>query len=138
MTKLNDNIFFNVGPTNVGHLFDMYVTSFFSILYWSNCEFCPQKRIQSGKIYSIITVVTIVICPAPFTYSVWQKGYFHPIPLTVGIRNPHISLLSCVFTSFVLLTSHHLLTKDLCIIKNLRMRRSLVKLSGLVKLWQGI
>ena len=24
-------------------------------------------------------------CPAPFTYSVWQKGYFHPFPLTVGI-----------------------------------------------------
>ena len=23
--------------------------------------------------------------PAPFTYIVWQKGYFHPFPLTVGV-----------------------------------------------------
>ena len=23
--------------------------------------------------------------PAPFTYFVWQKGSFHPFPLTVGI-----------------------------------------------------
>ena len=27
-------------------------------------------------------------CPAPFTYLVWQKGYFHPFPLTVGIQKP--------------------------------------------------
>ena len=24
-------------------------------------------------------------CPAPFSYFVRQKGYFHPFPLTVGI-----------------------------------------------------
>ena len=34
-------------------------------------------------------------CPAPFTYFVWQKGYFQPFPLTVGIQNPLVSLLSC-------------------------------------------
>ena len=44
------------------------------------------------------------LCPALFTYFVWQKGYFHPFPLTVGIWNTLISLLSCVFTLFVLLT----------------------------------
>ena len=33
-------------------------------------------------------------CPASFTYFVWQKGFFHPFPLTVGIRSTLISLLS--------------------------------------------
>ena len=34
-------------------------------------------------------------CPAPFAYFVWQKGYFHPLPLTVGILNPsHVFLIS--------------------------------------------
>ena len=27
-------------------------------------------------------------CPAPFSYIVWQKGYFHLFPLTVGILYP--------------------------------------------------
>ena len=39
-------------------------------------------------------------CHAPFTYSVWQKGYFHLFPLTVGIWNLLISLLSYSFTEY--------------------------------------
>ena len=39
-------------------------------------------------------------CPAPFSFSVRQKGYFHPFPLTVGISSPLTSLLSCSFTLF--------------------------------------
>ena len=27
-------------------------------------------------------------CPAPFTYIIWQKGYFRPFPLTLGVFVP--------------------------------------------------
>ena len=40
------------------------------------------------------------LSPSFYLYSVWQKGYFQPFPLTVGIRNLLISLLSCSFTLF--------------------------------------
>ena len=36
-------------------------------------------------------------CPAPFPYFVWQKGYFHPFPLTMGILFPLILILSYRF-----------------------------------------
>ena len=42
-------------------------------------------------------------CPALFTYSVCQKGYFPPFPLTMGISNLLISLLSRSFTLFHLI-----------------------------------
>ena len=39
-------------------------------------------------------------CPAPFSYSVRQKGYFHLFPFTVGILSPlisfHVYVSSCV------------------------------------------
>ena len=41
-----------------------------------------------------------------FSYSVQQKGYFHPFPLTVGISSPLISLLSCSFTLVAILCSN--------------------------------
>ena len=48
-------------------------------------------------------------CPALFSYSVRQKGYFTR-PLTVGISSPLISLLSCLFTLF------HLINRlDICV-----------------------
>ena len=37
-----------------------------------------------------------------FPYLFWQKGYFHPFPLTMGIVSPLIFMLSCSFTSFYL------------------------------------
>ena len=37
-------------------------------------------------------VVSWPCCPAPFNYIVWQKGYFHPFPLTVGL----FGLLVCI------------------------------------------
>ena len=50
-------------------------------------------------------------CPAPFSYSVWQKGYFHPYPLTLGVLSPLISLLSCSFTLF-----HQINQLDICVL----------------------
>ena len=37
-----------------------------------------------------------------FSYFVRRKGYFHPTRLTVGIWNPLISLLSCVYDILLL------------------------------------
>ena len=42
-------------------------------------------------------------CPAPFSYIVWQKVYFHLFPLFVGTLSLLFHLLSCLFTSFCLL-----------------------------------
>ena len=36
-----------------GLCLNMYVTSFFSILYWNNSEYLSQKHSQSGSIHSI-------------------------------------------------------------------------------------
>ena len=44
--------------------------------------------------------------PTPFSYSVRQKGYFHLLPLTVGISSPLISLFLCLFTLFHLINSY--------------------------------
>ena len=40
-------------------------------------------------------------CPAPYTYCVWQKGYFHPFPLIVGFQNPLIFLITFLTLSFL-------------------------------------
>ena len=54
--------------------------------------------------------LSYIQCPTPFPYFVWQKGYFHLFPLTVGISSPLISLLSCSFTLF------HLINRfDICV-----------------------
>ena len=42
-------------------------------------------------------------CPAPFTDSVWQKGYFHPFAPHCGYLKPSLFLLSCWFTLFHLI-----------------------------------
>ena len=54
----------------------------------------------------------------PLRLSLVSLFYSLKVPLRLKIKNTK---------------SHHLLTKDLFIIKRLRMKRSLVKLSGLVK-----
>ena len=56
----------------------------------------PQEVIRSrfSKVSSKTIAVSFgscrdpVVCPAPFTYIVWQKVYLHPFPLTVGILSP--------------------------------------------------
>ena len=42
-------------------------------------------------------------CPTPFSYSVWQKEYFHLFPLTVGIWSP---LIFIVFMFICLVSSY--------------------------------
>ena len=42
-----------------------------------------------------LTVVTTVIFSLLLSYSVSVKGVFSPVPLTVGIQNPFIHLISC-------------------------------------------
>ena len=47
---------------------------------------------------TIIAMITrhSLCCPAPFSYFVQQKGYFHPFPLTVGIFIPsHFFVIMC-------------------------------------------
>ena len=39
-------------------------------------------------------------CPAPLSYFVWQKGYYNPFPLTVGILSPLIFILFTLFICF--------------------------------------
>ena len=43
-----------------------------------------------------------VVGPAPFTYFVWQRGIFHPFPLSVGILSPlkFIIMLLILFKLF--------------------------------------
>ena len=40
--------------------------------------------------------------PAPFTYSVWQKGYSHPFPLTVGLKPSHFFVIMFIYLKAVL------------------------------------
>ena len=43
-------------------------------------------------------------CPLLFSYFVWQKGYFHPFPHTVGILSPLIFILLCCLPCFIVIT----------------------------------
>ena len=70
------------------------------------CNLCNSCKLGKDHPFCLQVWVRICVhvcsdhCPAPFSYSVRQKGYFHPFPLTVGILSPLISLLSCLFTFF--------------------------------------
>ena len=66
----------------------------------------PELRLIPRSLSSII-VVTLFwsrVVNTLFTCIVWQKGYFHPFPLTVGILSPLILILSCCFPCSVALT----------------------------------
>ena len=42
-------------------------------------------------------------CPAPFTYFVWQKGYFHPFPLCCGYSNPsHFFFIMFIYLIYLI------------------------------------
>ena len=44
-----------------------------------------DKERQNSKYGTVGICCDPIVGPALFTYIVWQKGYFHPFPLTVGI-----------------------------------------------------
>ena len=69
--------------------------------FW--CWMINEVRTRSGKNWKLVNFWNHRHCPTPFTYSIWQKGYFHPFPLTVGIQDPLVFLSSCSFTLF-----HHI------------------------------
>ena len=48
----------------------------------------PETTIVLGKIVQQCRDPS----PAPFTYFVWQKGYFHPFPLIVDIVTLYIHI----------------------------------------------
>ena len=82
----------------------MHVTSFSSILYWSNNECGPQKR-QSGKIHSIILdVYCCDHCPAPFLLCT-AKGVFPPVTPYCGYFIPsQFHFYRVCLPCFILLT----------------------------------
>ena len=46
----------------------------------------PRKHVKGG----VVTLFWSRVINTFFTYIVWQKGYFHPFPLSVGILSPLI------------------------------------------------
>ena len=62
-----------------------------------------MKKIRtyvSNIVKIVVTLLWTRVVNTLFTYIVWQKGYFHPFPLTVGI----LSLLNLVFEQLKLLS----------------------------------
>ena len=56
-----------------------------------------------NKHYFVVTLLWSLVVNTLFAYFVWQKGYFHPFPLTVGISSPlilHHHVISKLFLFF--------------------------------------
>ena len=77
------------------------------IFIWKNLSGSPRNKLWLFH-FNEITEKKTMILSWPLSrsfYLLWrQKGYLHPSPLIVGILFPLISLISCWFDWFCLLT----------------------------------
>ena len=63
-----------------------------------------QHPVRGQGYYKGVCVLVSCHCPTPFTNFVWQQGYCHPCPLTVGVLSTLIFILSCCLPCFIVVT----------------------------------